>query len=271
VTAVGYEPRASYDALAPGYDLLTAGHDHAGWAAQVEGLAARAGLAGRRLLDVGCGTGNVLAPMLARGYTATGADVSPGMLEIARGKLGGDVPLVEADMRALPAIGAFDLVWCLGDAVNHLLTDDELVATFTGFRRNLAPGGLVAFDVDTLRAFGKLYTSLIVVPGAERTVVFEGRAIAPVGSGTIAEAWIDRLEPAGDPWWERVRSVHRQRHHPRPTLERALGAAGLACVAAWGTDGDGGVEQPLDDGRHNKAVYIARDRKEVSDADRHHG
>jgi SAM-dependent methyltransferase len=220
---------------------------------------------------VGCGTGNVLAPMLARGYAATGVDVSPGMLDIARRKLGGDVPLVVADMRALPAVGAFDLVWSLGDAVNHLLTEDELVATFSGMRRNLALGGIVAFDVDTLRTFRKLYTSLIVVPGAERTVVFEGRATAPVDSETVVEAWIDRLEPAGEPWWERVRSVHRQRHHPLPTLERALAVAGLACVAAWGTDGDGGAEQPLDETRHNKAVYIARDRKEVSDADRHHG
>jgi hypothetical protein len=70
---------------------------------------------------------------------------------------------------------------------------------------------------------------------------------------------VERLEPeAPPPWWKRERAVHRQRHHSRATLERALAAAGLECVAVWGTDGDGGSEQSLDEDRHNKAVYVAR-------------
>ena len=42
------------------------------WTATLERLAVRHGLAGRRLLDVGCGTGKSFLPFLARGY-----DVSP--------------------------------------------------------------------------------------------------------------------------------------------------------------------------------------------------
>jgi hypothetical protein len=29
-------------------------------------------------------------------------------------------------------------------------------------------------------------------------------------------------------------------------------------VAVWGTDGAGGSDRPLDEARHNKAVYIAQ-------------
>jgi SAM-dependent methyltransferase len=259
MTAAADHARLAYDGLAPVYDLLTGEHDHAAWAHLLEGLAREHGLAGRRLLDVGCGTGNALLPMLERGYDVTGVDISPRMLEVAREKLPEAVALVAADMRSLPDLGEFDLVWSVADAVNYLHSAEELVAAFDGFRRNLAPGGVVVFDVDTLATFRALYSSLLVVPAADRAVFFEGRSAAPIDEGAVGEAWIDRLERAAEPpWWNRVRTVHRQRHHPRATVEDALGEAGLACVAVWGTDGAGGLEQPLKELRHSKAVYIAK-------------
>jgi SAM-dependent methyltransferase len=258
MTALADDVAASYDALAPAYDLLTGGHDHAAWASAVEGLARRAGLDGRRLLDVGCGTGNLIAPMLARGYEVTGVDVSPGMLAVAREKLGSHVRLQHADMRELPALGGFDLVWSLGDAVNYLLTDAELVAAFAGMARNLASGGVLAFDVVTLSAFRAMSSAILVAPADDRVVLYEGRAEATPASGAIVEAWIDRLERTGGDGWRRFRSLHRQRHLPRPVLARALAATGLVEVGAWGTDGAAALTEPPDEDRHAKAVYIAR-------------
>jgi SAM-dependent methyltransferase len=258
VTSTADHVRTAYDGLAPAYDFLTAGHDHAAWALLLEELAMGAGLRGRKLLDVGCGTGNALTPMLERGYEAVGVDASPGMLDVARDKLGGTVELHVADMRSLPVLGSFDLLWSVADAVNYLLTDRDLVSAFDGFRRNLAPDGVIVFDVDTLRTFRALYSSLIVVPGDDRTVIIEGRNRDAIDDGALGEAWIDRLERADPPWWNRVRTVHRQRHHSRPVLETALAAAGLECAGVWGTDGEGGMEQPLDERVHVKAAYIAQ-------------
>ncbi len=248
--------RDVYDALAPAYDLLTAGHDHAAWAAQLEQLALEAGLSGRRLLDVGCGTGSSALPMLARGYEVVGVDVSPGMLSLAHEKLGPGVRLELADMRRLPVLGAFDLVWSVADGVNYLRAD-ELEAAFAGFRRNLSPGGVVVFDVNTLATFRALYSSLIVVPGDGRVVVFDGQEPASLPEGAEVVAHIDCLELDSPPWWRRTRAVHRQHHHPVADVSRALAAAGLELAAVWGTDGGGSSERPLDEQRHNKAVYIA--------------
>src|SRR3954470_13629795 len=152
--------RQTWDTLAPAYDQLTAFHDHAAWAAQLEGLALDAGLTGRRLLDAGCGTGSSTEAMRALGYDVTGFDVSPEMLALAERRLGTDVPLHCHDMRALPRVGEFDVVWCVSDGLNFLLTDDDLADAFAGFRRNLRTGGLAVFDVDTLAAFRTLYSSL---------------------------------------------------------------------------------------------------------------
>jgi SAM-dependent methyltransferase len=254
----GDHAKLAYDAIAPGYDLLTGAHDHAAWALRLEGLALDAGLSGRRLLDVGCGTGGGLAAMLDRGYDVVGIDVSEAMLQRARQKLGARAALHCEDMRRLPRIGAFDLIWSVADAVNCLDDERELVAAFAGWRRNLAPGGVVVFDVDTLASFRTLYSSLWVVPAADTVMVFDGRAEPTLPAGAFAEAYVDRLERGEPPFWRRARAVHRQRHHPTSRLESALAAADLELVAVWGADAVGACERPLDEARHNKAVYVAR-------------
>lgn len=64
-------------------------------------------LAGRRLLDAGCGIGRRLKQ--ANAALAVGVDASPEMLTAG----GGDGRLAAADIRALPfADAAFDMVWC---------------------------------------------------------------------------------------------------------------------------------------------------------------
>lgn len=250
---------AAYDVLAPVYDVATGGHDHAAWSRQLEGLAIEAGLRGQRLLDLGCGTGSSMLPMRERGYAVTGVDLSEAMLARARAKLGDDVRLEHADMRELPVLGAFDLVWSVADGFNYLLEEAGLVATFAGVRRNLAADGLLVFDVNTLATCRALYSRLLVVPSADGVLIFDGQGSPDLAPDTVTEAVVERLEPgASPPWWTRARAVHRQRHHSRSTLEGALAAAGLECVAVWGTDGAGGSERPLDEHRHNKAVYIAR-------------
>jgi SAM-dependent methyltransferase len=248
----------AWDTLADAYDQLTGFHDHDAWAGQLDGLARGAGLPGRRVLDVGCGTGASSAALGRLGYDVVGVDLSRKMLARARARLGPAVPLHRHDMRALPRLGEFDSVWCVSDGLNFLLGEHDLADACSGFARNLVPGGLAVFDVDALAAFRTLYRSLLVVPTPEQVVIFEGRAAGELGPGDIAEAHIDCLRPSASPFWERTRAVHRQRHHPRAALESALGVAGLELVAVWGTDGTGGSEPAFDEDRNNKAVYIAR-------------
>jgi SAM-dependent methyltransferase len=97
-------------------------------------------LRGRRVLEVGCGTGRHTVKLAGQGNRVTGLDLSPGMLEIARGKLADfpDVVLVEGDFLAGPARarGPFDaLVAAL--VLEHLR---DLPAFFAEARRLLAPG-----------------------------------------------------------------------------------------------------------------------------------
>jgi ubiquinone/menaquinone biosynthesis C-methylase UbiE len=101
----------SYDAQAPGYDRRWSGYVDRSTALTLTALPALA--PGARVLDVGCGTGRLLAALRARdeGLSLTGVDASEGMLAKARERLGPDVGLRRAPAEDLPfGDDAFDIV-----------------------------------------------------------------------------------------------------------------------------------------------------------------
>src|SRR5687768_11842828 len=92
---------SSYDLFAPFYDAFTASSDYDAWARCVLALADEYGLAGRKLLDLACGTGNSFVPFLRAGFEVTGCDASAAMLSEAARKAP-TANLVHADVRELP-------------------------------------------------------------------------------------------------------------------------------------------------------------------------
>lgn len=216
----------------------------------------RRGLRGKRLLDVACGTGKSFLPMLPRGWQVTGCDISPAMVELARGKAGERVTLTVADMLELPVFGEFDLVWALDDAVNYLLGPEELERALTGMRRNMAPTGLLLFDVNELLAYRTFFAETSIVERDGRRLAWHGLAETDVPPSTICES---RLEVSFEDGRESPPPVfHRQRHFTETEVIAALEGAGLECLDVYGHGLDGIPKQPLDVESHTKAIYIAR-------------
>lgn len=241
--------RQTYDAFAGSYDEFNHAYMYERWTARLLERARANGLAGDRLLDVGCGTGLSFLPMLERGFRVTGCDISPQMLARARAKLGvreREVELAVADMRELPLFGEFDLIWSVNDALNYLLSVPELEATLRGMRRNLAPGGLIVFDVNTLTGYRNFWSGEHVIEHGDKRFSWRGGVAEEVSSGAFYEA---RFGGDGEA------HVHHQRHFPREEVEMALAAAGLRCVDLAATV-DGELGPGLDEDRHTKAVYV---------------
>jgi SAM-dependent methyltransferase len=246
----------AYEAIAPVYDDFTAHYDTELWLGNLLPQLARHGLRGHRLLDVGCGTGKSFLPMLERGWEVTACDISPSMLELARAKVGDSVKLSVADMRELPELGEFDLVWALDDAVNYLLSAEELGAALRGMRANLAPAGLLMFDVNTLHAYRTAFAEVHRVERGGRQLVWRGQSSPHAPPGSINEA---RFEvEAGDDAAAVRTHVHRQRHFPEAQVLTLLEQADLQCLEVFGHGYDAKLQQPVDELTHTKAVYIAR-------------
>jgi SAM-dependent methyltransferase len=248
----------AYEAIAPVYDDFTAHHDYDVWIGNLWPKIEEHGIPGQRLLDVACGTGKSFIPMLDKGWEVTACDVSAAMVEIARGKVGDRVELSVADMRELPRFGEFDLVWCLDDAVNYLLSGAELESALAGMRANLAPRGLLVFDVNTIESYRTFFAEEVVVERDGRRLIWRGHASPDQEPGTISEASFEVEPLPGSEAVPIAPEMHRERHFPEAEVLAAFDAAGLECLVVWGHADDAIPQQPLDEGRHSKAVYIAR-------------
>ena len=246
----------AYAVLAPAYDLLTAEYAYGPWLAAIEWLAVRHGLAGRRLLDVGCGTGKSFMPLLDRGFDVTACDISPEMVAAAREKAAGRADVLVADMRRLPILGEYDLITCIDDAINHLLSADELAATFEGLRANLAPEGLLVFDVNTLAAYQGVPD--VVVEDEDRLVRWRGGLAELDEPGGEAEVVIDVFTHVGNGLWRRSLSRQRHRHHPIEDLSALAEESGLEVVAVLGQRPGAVLDEWLDEREHRKAVFVMR-------------
>jgi ubiquinone/menaquinone biosynthesis C-methylase UbiE len=254
------DTRRAYDELAPFYDDFTRHHDYDAWTAELERLALDSGLTGHRLLDVGCGTGKSFLPFLARGWSVAACDISPAMVAIAAAKAPA-VPLTVHDMRSLPTLGSFDLVACIDDGLNYLTDLSDVEAALAGMRRNLSRGGLVLFDVNTLATYRGFFASCAVSSDEDCMLVWQGMAAEDFGAGECAPATVTAFARRDDQSWRRSESQHLQRHHPPALIQEALRRAGLETVAVYGQGLDGRPTRTLDEARHTKAVFVARERR----------
>lgn len=248
----------TYEAMAPVYDDFTAHHDYEGWLTDLLAALEPHGLRGRRLLDVGCGTGKSFMPMLPRGWQVTGCDVSTSMLDLARSKAGDSISLAVADMRKLPRFGEFDLIWALDDAINYLLSTEELESALAGMRENLAPTGLLLFDVNTILSYRTFFAETEVVERGGMRLVWRGQAATDVSPGSICESTLEIEDEEAEGGGVVSTLTHRQRHFTEAEVLRSIDRAGLECLDVHGHGLDGILKQPLDESIHTKAIYIAR-------------
>lgn len=131
---------------------------------RLDWIDANAGLAGKRVLDVGCGGGLLSEGMAERGAQVTGIDLSEKALGVARLHLlesgrSVDYRHISAESMAAEMPGSFDVVTCL-EMLEHV---PDPASTVAACAKLVKPGGQVFLS--TLNRNPKSY--LLAVIGAE--------------------------------------------------------------------------------------------------------
>jgi SAM-dependent methyltransferase len=137
---------ADYDPLAKFYDRLMS--DSSIRSERIIRCIERYGSGASSLLELGCGTGAVLAGLSAIGSLA-GLDISPNMLDVARARLP-DAQFIQGDISSFDLGRKFDVIVCTYDVLNHLAEFNRWISCFACTGRHLAEDGLFIFDVNTI-------------------------------------------------------------------------------------------------------------------------
>lgn len=167
-------------------------------------------IVGDPILELGCGSGRILAPLAAAGHDITGIDRSAAMLRRARQRLsdaGVDgIRLVLAEMDELPLelFGRQGLVFLSHNTLLHATTSGSQRAVLSAARAALDPRGMLVLDV--INPLSDIASS------DEGRMTYEGRWPAPDGGSVakfssrlvdqatqriLTEIWYDHVDPHG--------------------------------------------------------------------------
>lgn len=250
---MGTDPAlVAYEAFAAAYNDFNHSNDYELWLGRslLPELRKHGLRDGGRALDVACGTGRAFQPLLRRGWQIQGCDLSPAMLVLAAEEGADEVPLLVADMRELPTIGGFDLVLSLNDSVDHLLGARDLGLALSGMRRNLAPHGLIVFDVNSSSTYAS--SSFF----GERQVEYRGSRWVWTGRGEVKPS-IFEAEITGDRLAQPIR--HLERFRSEGEVREAMRATGIETLAVLGMSEASDeilLSAPPDEERDYKLVFI---------------
>ncbi|KHF41927.1 class I SAM-dependent DNA methyltransferase [Halalkalibacter okhensis] len=143
----------NYQAFAALYDTLMAEAPYDKWIDYMQRQLNKSNLVGIRVLDVGCGTGELLVRLNAEGAEVVGVDLSAEMLAIAKEKCEkADFSplLIQQSMTSLEALGEFDVVTVFCDSLNYLESEQDVLDTFQSLYEQLKEDAVLLFDVHSV-------------------------------------------------------------------------------------------------------------------------
>ena len=222
---------------------------------------------GGPVLDLACGTGRVMVPLLRDGHVVVGLDHAAPMLARAAQRLRRLAAparrralLLRGDLRQFAFRRPFQLAICAFHSIQHLTTEGEQLQFLRRVRDALAPGGWFAFDVfapdqrflarDPDRRWDR---TLFRHPSAGRFVYSMSPRLSADRKTLLMTMYYQpvdgRARPRGPE--QVVRLCHRQLSPA--TVARLLTRAGLLPIASW----SGFAGEPPD-GASEQHVYLAK-------------
>ncbi|MBE5902278.1 MAG: class I SAM-dependent methyltransferase [Lachnospiraceae bacterium] len=141
----------AYTGFAEVYDIFMDNVPYEKWAAYLTELLKEYGVEDGLVCELGCGTGKMTELLSKKGYDMIGIDASYEMLDIASRIRNeeGDILYLCQDMREMELYGTVRGVVSVCDSLNYLMSEEDLLTTFSLVNNYLDPGGIFIFDMNT--------------------------------------------------------------------------------------------------------------------------
>ena len=226
-----------YDFLAGWFETLNDDCDYPRWSQYfIEGLSSLG--AGRRGLELGCGSGVFCRALQRSGYSMTGADISAPMLSEAarRAKEEGlSIPFVMADAARLHAPSPFDFILAPNDVFNYL-PPEKLPAAFGHVRKSLVRGGIFWFDVSSEYKLRVKIANTVSADDRDDVTYLAFNTLFPDRLET--EVTLFTRETRQKELFRRHDETHVRFIHAEETLLKALENTGLEVIGTEGAFGE---------------------------------
>ena len=221
----------SYEKFAYLYDQLMIDAPYEEWVSFVLKMIETNNVDCKKLLDVGCGTGNIAIPLNKQGISVTAVDLSEEMLLVAQQKSEREdakVRFFQQDMRHLESLGLYNVVISLCDTINYLADEAEVASTFQGVFEHLDESGMFIFDVHTPYKINKIFNgSTYAYNGEEISYIWE--CFQGEESNSV-EHDLSFFVQTDEGLYERFDELHKQRTYSLPFYKNALEESGFEII-----------------------------------------
>ena len=189
--------------------------------------------AGAHILDLCCGTGQLVKQLIARGFSVTGVDGSAAMLTYAR-QNAPTATLIQVDARDFKLPEPVHAVVSIFDSLNHITERAGLEAALRCTYDALLPGGKFVFDMNLDAAYRQNWRGSYSIVEADHIVAVRSKYN---GGTREAQMQITILREADDAY-QRSDVVLVERAYPAEEVLEILAAVGFVEIKAYDAEHD---------------------------------
>lgn len=187
------------------------------------------------ILDLCCGTGQLVQQLLLRGYQVSGLDTSEGMLDYAR-ENAPEGKFIQDDARLFQLPPTYHAVVSTSVGLNHMMSLEELKSVFQNVYASLLENGVFLFDLNLEGKFQSYGTESVLTEGdvkdeyawACRESYMPEEKISP-----IAMTIFHLVEGS----WQRSDITWLLKAYSKAEVQSALEAVGFTEVSVYDRDG----------------------------------